>query len=125
MESTILKRPKAEKVTYRTFSLDGSSIEICFRYDENSGRYIGDFPDFEQDPLYTATGRPWVSAVQDMCCHGRDAEGSLYEGTDCGSCFFFMKESEDDVIGICGCGALRQARFADETSTGQRFTEGD
>ena len=149
MESTALRATEAKGEIYRIFSLEGSELKIIFRYNEKFGRYIGDFPDFEQEPLYTDSGKPWVCAVQDMCSHGRCKDGSekvgfvkddfktedfetvgveteVFEpidfetvdfeavdleavGADCGSCMFFIREKDDDMIGVCGCDACRRA----------------
>lgn len=154
MENTTLIATEAKGEIYRIFSLEGSELKIIFRYSEKFGRYIGDFPDFEQEPLYTDSGKPWVCAVQDMCSHGRCKDGSekfgsekgsfvkgdfetedfetvgveteVFEpidfetddfetvdleavGADCGSCMFFIREKDDDLIGVCGCDACRRA----------------
>ncbi len=149
MESTALRATEAKGEIYRIFSLEGSELKIIFRYNEKFGRYIGDFPDFEQEPLYTDSGKPWVCAVQDMCSHGQCKDGSVkgsfvkgdsktevfetvgvetevfepidfetvdFEavdleavGADCGSCMFFIREKDDDMIGVCGCDACRRA----------------
>lgn len=66
MESTALRATEAKGEIYRIFSLEGSELKIIFRYNEKFGRYIGDFPDFEQEPLYTDSGKP--GSVQCRIC---------------------------------------------------------
>ena len=87
----------------RVFTVGEASLKIPFRFDEKCRRYIGEIPDFEQEPVYTAEGKPWVSAVQDMCTCGEDKEFEPFAGRDCGACRFFVREKEDDIIGVCDC----------------------
>lgn len=100
MENAI-KNPHNE--LYKVFSLDGSELRVRFRYNEKCRQYIGEFPDFEQEPVYTSSGKPWVSAVQDVCEYGESDESGQKNCMDCGSCRFFVKEREEDIIGICVC----------------------
>ncbi len=86
----------------RSFVIDGDICEVVFRFDEASGRYLGDYPDFERQSRYTVSGYRWVNAIQDSC---KEALHKYYpdkECLDCGSCKFFTTEKEGDLIGVCG-----------------------
>lgn len=79
----------------RIINLEGDSIEVDYIYDEKSGRFLGDYPFFEEKPRYTPRGRPWVNAIKDDCPYAEEEFG------DCGSCSHFATESESDLIGVC------------------------
>lgn len=72
------------------------SIKILSRYDEDIGKYIDEIPDFEEEPTFTPSGKPLVSAVQDRCPFA-ETEGM----PDCGSCKFYRTNSPGDLIGVC------------------------
>ncbi len=82
---------------YRKYNFEGTAIEILSEYDEHSGLYFDNIPDFEENPLYTPTGKPIISAVQDRCRHydSGDNEG------DCGSCRFYQPNGPGELIGVC------------------------
>lgn len=90
-----------EQNIIRTFCLDGDSYQVIFLYDAMSKKYFGEYPDFEESPRYTASGHPWVTAMQEGCDYSvsRYAEGS--HCMDCGSCRFYTQEQKGDLIGIC------------------------
>ena len=87
----------------RIFSLDGDEVEVIFYYDESCGKHLGDYPDFESDPRYTPTGRPWVDVTMIGCQYSENEE------QDCGSCHYLQKEKANDIIGICTHGEKRLA----------------
>ncbi len=91
-----------EKV--ETFNLDGLAVEIKFAFDKTANMYIGEYPDFEENPIYSPNGRPIVTAARDSCPHNT-SEGKF---ADCGSCKFFKTEGKDDLIGFCTNEALRK-----------------
>ncbi len=82
---------------YRKYNFEGIVIDIPSEYDAHSGIYFDDIPDLEEKPLYTPTGKPVVSAVQDRCRH-YDSEG---DEADCGSCKFYQPNHPGDLIGVC------------------------
>ena len=88
----------------QTFHLDGLAVEIKFFFDSYSNMYIGDFPDFDENPLYSPGGRPIVTAVRDNCPH----HSSGGDFADCGSCKFFNPENKNDLIGFCSNEKLRK-----------------
>lgn len=84
-----------EEVKKRCFRLDGDLVEVDFHFDSSTGKYFGDYPDFETAPRFTSNGKPWVNALFSDCPY---ADG---EFDDCGSCRHFIREKSDDLIGIC------------------------
>lgn len=90
-----------DQIMTKTFCLDGDRCEVIFVYDAQCERHFGEYPDFEESPRYTVGGHPWVTAMQEGCIHGinKYAEGQCC--MDCGSCQYFLREREQDLIGIC------------------------
>ncbi len=89
------------KENQKTYNLDGDFLEVTFHYDELSGKYLGDYPEFADEPRYTPGGRKWADAITDDCPYA--------DGTDkmCGTCSFMLKQDETDIIGVCGNDKLR------------------
>lgn len=83
----------------REYELDGLRLQVTLRYDETTGRYFEEFPDFEESPMYTARGKPIVCAAQDACLHG-DC-GAQSRCLDCGSCGYFQPLYSDELLGTC------------------------
>lgn len=97
----------------REYHLDDLRLQVRLAYDEASGRYLEQIPDFEEEPLYTARGKPVVCAAQDACAHSRsDGNESC---VDCGDCRCFEPPHPNSLIGICGHPArCRQAHSEEE-----------
>lgn len=85
----------------RCFCFPDDCLEVVFTYDGECGKYFGDYPDFEETPRLTQSGRPWVNAVQDACRYGVSRSRPTEDCMDCGSCIFFQKELPEDLIGVC------------------------
>ncbi len=85
-----------KEIIKRTFNLDGDFLEVAFHYDELSGKYLGDYPDFSENPRYTPNGRPWIDVTIDDCPYATNRE---YH--DCSTCDYMKRENKTDVIGIC------------------------
>lgn len=90
-----------QKIITRTFCLDGDICDIVFRLDEASGKYLGDYPDFSEQPRYTPNGYPWVEAVNDDCPLAESIYPQEHKYNDCGTCKYFQQEKSGDLIGIC------------------------
>lgn len=90
------------KTEIRTICMDGDSIDVTFRYDEQWEVWIGEHPFFKEEPRYTPSGRPWRNAVYNECPHHG---GEKYN--DCGTCPHFKKQNTKDLIGVCFNDALR------------------
>ncbi len=82
---------------YQEFTFEGIVIKVLSEFDETSNRYINEIPDFEEKPLYTPSGKPLVSAVQDRCELGASGDDVI----DCGSCEFYQANNEWELIGLC------------------------
>jgi len=89
------------KTIVRSFVIDGDICEVVFRFDEDIGKHIGDYPDFEQSPRFTQNGYLWVNATQDGCDEAQHKYYPEKTCLDCGSCSFFKTEKEGDLIGVC------------------------
>ncbi len=90
-----------EKTITRSFCFDGDICDVLFRYDEASGKYFGDYPDFEEQPRYTGTGKMWVTAMQTSCAYAKNKYTEEGPCDDCGSCIYLHREQQGDLIGIC------------------------
>lgn len=86
-----------EPEVYKIFKLENLEIKVRFRYCEKSGKYLGEYPDFEEAPLFTMSGKRIVTAVQDKC----DGYKSKDNSVDCGSCDYYETEQAGDLIGVC------------------------
>ncbi len=84
-----------DKKRSKTFCIDGDNVEVELIYDEEIGRCVYDYPDFEINPRYTSKGRKWVNATFSSCPYADKNYG------DCGSCKFFTCEKQGDLIGVC------------------------
>lgn len=90
-----------EKIIVRSFCIDSDICEVVFRFDEDIGKHIGDYPDFELSPRFTKSGYLWVNATQDGCTRGVHKYYPEKSCLDCGSCNFFTTEKSGDLIGVC------------------------
>ncbi len=90
-----------EKTIVRSFAIDGDICEVVFRFDIQSQRYIGDYPDFELSPRKTPNGFRWINATQDGCDSGVHKYYPQEKCLDCGSCSHFTTEKAGDLIGVC------------------------
>lgn len=84
-----------EKTIIKTYCLDGDFLEVAFHLDERSGKYLGEYPIFSENPRYTPNGRKWVDTLTEYCPYadGRDKT--------CGTCSYMKLQNEKDLIGIC------------------------
>jgi len=82
---------------YQEFNFEGMVIKVLSEYDDTSGKYISEIPDFEEKPMHTPSGKPLVAAVQDRC---NNVTSSGID-SDCGSCEFYLPNNPGDLIGIC------------------------
>lgn len=91
-----------EKTIVRSFVIDDDICEVIFRFNEDVGKHMGDYPDFELNPRFTKGGYKWVNATQDGCSEGVHKYYPEKTCLDCGSCSFFTTEKAGDLIGVCG-----------------------
>jgi len=87
---------------YRKLDILGEQFEIRYGYYEaferSSGIPIPIYPDFIEEPRYTASGEPFVTAMQDMCGDAEFKASGLFDEC-CENCRFFKRGI--DLIGIC------------------------
>ncbi|MCC8061093.1 MAG: hypothetical protein LIO81_09725 [Clostridiales bacterium] len=87
-----------EKKT-RHYEFEGAVFDILLFYDELVGRYIEEYRNFNEDPVWTADGFPITHSVEDACPWGEwDRPGRC---RDCGSCRFFTPIAARTRIGVC------------------------
>ena len=84
-----------ERARRKIYQIDGDRITVPYHYDEEAEIFIGQFPEFEEEPRYTPNGRPWKSVVSVGCPY---AAGDY---DDCGSCPYLVKAQDGDIIGVC------------------------
>ena len=92
----------------KKYNVEGATLTIPLRYDEDSGRYMEVYPDFIKDPVYTPEGNPIMLTLEDACAFGekKDANEPL---VDCGSCRFY-RQLPNALIGVCGHEKKRKAQ---------------
>ncbi len=86
----------------RTFRVDGDTLEIEFRYDEDWSVWLGEYPYFKEDPRFTPSGRPWRNVIHEGCPHAPN------RGDTCGECSYLRRQSPGDMIGVCFHEAIRR-----------------
>ena len=94
--------PPKENDIYKVIKLRGKRFEIRYGYYEEIDRAfepVPIYPDFLKIPLYTDSGEPFVTLMQDACV-SYESNGRSNE-RDCGTCVY--AERGDDLIGICKC----------------------
>ncbi len=90
----------------RRYVIEGVTLDIPLRYDERSGLYIEEYPDFIESPVWTSEGHPVMFAGEDACIHAEEAEPGGCP--DCGSCRYYRMAGEHTWIGVCSHTAQRQ-----------------
>lgn len=101
---------------YRVFRCCGQEFPVYFEYSDADGNAIPNYPNFEDKPLFTGDGRPFLLSVQEGCGHAEpDTPGEVFDG-ECGGCKYFYREPKAafSVFGICLCEARRQPGGKDE-----------
>lgn len=84
---------------YKILFINGRVFEIRYGYYEEFERESCDpvpiYPDFGKNPVYDSDGRPFATAMQDICDHFNGGCGEL----GCWGCKHYR--SVDDLVGIC------------------------
>ncbi len=83
----------------RRYEFEGLSIDIPFHFDEKTGIYIEDYPDFVESPIWTPEGYRVMFAGEDACDYAQ--ESSPGGCPDCGSCKFYQSAAEHTWFGVC------------------------
>lgn len=113
------ERPSAKAMDgklYRTFHCFDREFPVYYQYSDEDGNAIPNYPDFAAAPQYTGAGRPFVLVTQEGCEHALpDTPGEGFGG-DCGSCKYFLRESETaySIFGLCMCEAQRRPQSETE-----------
>ena len=84
---------------YKIINIYGTVFEIKYGYYEDYERENGEpipiYPNFKEKPIYTPSGKPFVTQMQEICNLG----SSKFKDGICADCKYF-KQSED-LIGVC------------------------
>ena len=110
------KHPPAHKEgdVYRELIICGQAFTLRYGYYEEFEREspfnepMPIYPDFIENPLYTAEGIPFVTAMQDVCVYYVGKDG----GDSCSECGFFRKSEE--LFGFCRCAQNKRPQRKDE-----------
>ncbi len=84
----------------RRYEFEGLTIDIPIHYDEDTGLYIEDYPDFLENPIYTPEGYPVMFAGEDACSVAEEATPGGCP--DCGSCKYYRSAGTHTWFGVCG-----------------------
>ncbi len=83
----------------RRYELDGLILDIPLRYDERSGQYLEEYPDFIEHPMWTPAGSPVMFSGEEACPRAEEAEPGGCP--DCGACRHYRRAGEYTLIGVC------------------------
>lgn len=98
-----------EGTLFKIIELAGKTFELRYGFyneEDRRSRYaepVAIYPDFKRDPLYTADGIPFVTAMQTPC---ESFDGRRDEDSGCGDCGFYRHGEE--LLGFCTCPRNRQ-----------------
>ncbi len=96
----------------RRYEFEGVTLDIPLHFDESTGIYIEDYPDFIESPIWTPEGYPVMFAGEDAC---KFAEEATPGGCpDCGSCRFYRSAAEHTWFGVCGNDARKRTLSSKE-----------
>lgn len=89
---------------YKVIEVDGNTFKILYGYYEESERDkvepLPVFPDLKKNPVYTADGKPIVTAIQEPCEYYAPINRERSEEW-CGDCISYL--NTENEISICGC----------------------
>lgn len=106
LQSYVNSEKHKEGDLYKTVELHGRTFELYYGYYEECDRHnplcepIPIYPDFVKEPVYTDSGNPFATVMQDVCDHYRGA-GDYTTDTTCADCRYF--KSKEEWFGICTC----------------------
>ena len=81
----------------------GCEFHLYKYYDEISKKEILDLPRFDETPVYTGEGRPFVLTLNDSCPFGKSNDLNSSTPDECGDCAWCCMEHPEAVIGVCMC----------------------
>ncbi len=91
---------------FNRYEFEGITIDIPLSYCERVDRYLEEYPDFAQNPVYTAQGMPLTLCIEDICHHAEPIDQE--EFVDCSDCIYFRRAAEKTLFGYCICEANRK-----------------
>ncbi len=92
----------------KSYTVDGLTLKIPLRYDEQSKKYIEDYREFIENAVYTVNGNRVMFAGEDACRYAKEA--SVGGCPDCGCCLYYKRADEHTWIGICEHPRRKQKR---------------
>ena len=118
MPETLIKKPASgtaghrEGDLYKVLTAHGKTFPIYYGYYEEIDREhdpLEIYPDFLKTPAYTASGMPFVTAMQRPCSF---FFGEPDEDNTCYQCAHYERCVE--LLGVCRCEARRPQKTACE-----------
>ncbi len=94
---------------YKSIRIEEHQFDLYYGYNEEfereSTQPVVIFPDLAENPVYTRSGSPIVTAVQDPCRHYTVPKGKIPEEW-CADCIHYPDVHQE--IGICSCREFRR-----------------
>ena len=93
---------------YKVITTHGLTFELRYGYyGECDRKYEPNviYPDFLKEPVYTDSGEPFVTMVQDAC-KSYKGQAKRTPDTSCAECKYF--QHGEDWIGVCTCSKNRR-----------------
>lgn len=113
----------AKKEPDKIIRAGGKEFRLYREYDAQAGVYTLIYPEFADNPEYTAEGHPFSTAEREGCPHYKPPDGGT-ESDDCGGCSYFHREEPYAIIGVCMCEGNRHAPQTIEPSDESDMPEG-
>ena len=91
---------------YKRIEAHGKIFEIYYEYyDDADIEPMEMYPNFTLNPVYTADGLPFITAIQKPCGHFKGEED---EDNTCYQCSHYEKCEE--LLGVCNCTLNRERK---------------
>ena len=106
---------RKEKKPDKIIRAGGREFQLYKYRDEYDGKYILNYPDFQENPEYTDEGRPFVMAIQESCEYLEPTDPEYPDPGDCSGCVWCRMETPMDAICVCMCESRKRTETgADE-----------
>ena len=92
----------------RIIRAGGREFRLYNEYDQVSEEYVLQYPDFNENPEYTAEGWPFAMAAQESCPEGDSGDLDNPDPYECNGCVWYRMDAPDGAIGVCMCDKLRR-----------------
>lgn len=99
---------------FKVITAHGVTFEIYYGYYEEIDRQNPNtkpmemYPNFLENPMYTADGVPFVTAMQKMCEYFKLGVGRIDEGEDNMCLYCAHYEKCEELLGVCRCKARQR-----------------